>query len=88
MNKLNNLKKKLLYRASYRGTKEMDILLGDFVNYYIDKFNEDELNSLNSFLNLEDEIIYSLYNNSISTENIKEKKIANLLKNFRIYSME
>jgi antitoxin CptB len=84
MNKLNNLKKKLLYRASYRGTKEMDILLGDFVNYYIDKFNEDELNSLNSFLNLEDEIIYSLYNNSISTENIKEKKIANLLKNFRI----
>lgn len=84
MNKLNNLRKKLLYRASYRGTKEMDILLGGFVSHYIDKFDEDELNSLNSFLNLEDEIIYNLYNNNVTTKNIKEKKIANLLKSFKI----
>ena len=84
MNKLNNLRKKLLYRASYRGTKEMDILLGSFVSHYIDKFDEDELNSLNSFLNLEDEIIYNLYNNNVTTKNIKEKKIANLLKSFKI----
>ena len=33
---LENLKKKLIYRASYRGTKEMDILLTSFVNKYID----------------------------------------------------
>ena len=29
--KLENFKKKLLYRSSYRGTKEMDILLSSFV---------------------------------------------------------
>ena len=38
--KLKILKKKLLYRASYRGTKEMDILLSTFVKKYIDKFSK------------------------------------------------
>ncbi|MEC7212644.1 MAG: succinate dehydrogenase assembly factor 2, partial [Pseudomonadota bacterium] len=37
--KLEILKKRLLYRASYRGTKEMDILLSSFVKKYINKFN-------------------------------------------------
>ena len=32
------LKKKLLYRASYRGTKEMDILLSNFVKKNMDNF--------------------------------------------------
>ena len=31
-NKLKILKKRLIYRASYRGTKEMDVLLASFVN--------------------------------------------------------
>ena len=40
---LDILKKKLLYRASYRGTKEMDILLSKFVNKYINEFDESYL---------------------------------------------
>ena len=42
MNKeLEIFKKKLLYRASYRGTKEMDILLSSFVKKkHINNFNE------------------------------------------------
>ena len=31
MNEINYLKKKIIYRAEYRGTKEMDLLLGNFV---------------------------------------------------------
>ena len=31
MNKLEIFKKKLLYRSNYRGTKELDILLSNFV---------------------------------------------------------
>ena len=42
-NKLEIFKKRLIYRASYRGTKEMDILLGGFVNKYINKFDENHL---------------------------------------------
>ena len=34
--KLEIFKKKLLYRASYRGTKEMDILLSSFVKFHIE----------------------------------------------------
>ena len=37
---LEIIRKKLLYRASYRGTKEMDILLSSFVKKYIEEFNK------------------------------------------------
>ena len=46
MNKSEILKKKILYRYSYRGTKEMDILCGSFVKFYIDKFTKEELDDL------------------------------------------
>ena len=36
MEKLENLKKKIIYRSQYRGTKEMDMLLHKFVKYYIE----------------------------------------------------
>ena len=33
------LKNKIIYRASYRGTKEMDILMSNFVNSLIEDLN-------------------------------------------------
>ena len=60
-NKLEIFKKRLIYRASYRGTKEMDILLSKFVNKYIEDFNEDLLKELEIFLNFEDEVIFNYY---------------------------
>ena len=45
-NKLEIFKKKLIYRAGYRGTKEMDILLSSFVNKNINSFDENLLNEL------------------------------------------
>ena len=52
-NKLEILKKRLIYRAGYRGTKEMDILLSSFVNKNIEHFDENLLNELDNFLNFE-----------------------------------
>ena len=72
-NKLEIFKKKLIYRAGYRGTKEMDILLSSFVNKYINSFDELHLNELDKFLNFEDEIISNFYN-----YNMIEKKIDKL----------
>ena len=40
------LKKKIVYRAVHRGTKEMDLLLGNFVKKHIDEFNDTELKDL------------------------------------------
>ena len=83
-NKLEILKKRLIYRASYRGTKEMDILLSAFVNKYIDSFDETLLSELETFLNFEDEIILNYYNYDIIKKKIDENKIAKIFKNFKI----
>ena len=84
MCKLEILKKKILYRSSYRGTKEMDILLSTFVKKYINKLELIDLLELDSFLNLSDEIIYDIFFNKKINENLREKKIANLLIEFKI----
>ena len=83
-NKLENFKKKILYRSSYRGTKEMDILLGKFVNKYINEFDEDYLKELENFLNFEDEIILNYYQFNIIRNNIDQNKISKLFKSFKI----
>ena len=44
-----DLKNKIIYRASYRGTKEMDILMIGFVKSIIDKLDVDHLKALNKY---------------------------------------
>ena len=82
--KLEILKKRLIYRASYRGTKEMDILLSSFVNRYIDELNEIDLKSLEDFLNFEDEIILNFYNKNVAEKKIDKNKVSGLFKNYKI----
>ena len=36
------LKNKIIYRSSYRGSKEMDILISSFVKSVIDDFNYED----------------------------------------------
>ena len=43
------LKNKILYRASYRGTKEMDIMMTKFVKSIINNLNLTELNTKSFF---------------------------------------
>ena len=83
-NKLEIFKKRLIYRASYRGTKEMDILLGSFVNKHINDFDENDLKELENFLNFEDDIILNFYNYNISKKKIDKNKISFLFKEHKI----
>ena len=83
-NKLEIFKKKLIYRAGYRGTKEMDILLSSFVNKYINDFDENLLIELEKFLNFEDEIILNFYNSNIVEKKIDENKVSRIFQKFRI----
>jgi antitoxin CptB len=83
-NKLEIFKKKLIYRAGYRGTKEMDILLSSFVNKYIDTFDERQLIELEKFLNYEDEIILNFYQKNIIDKKIDENKVSELFKNYKL----
>ena len=77
---ITNLKKKIIYRASYRGTKEMDVLIGSFVNEIIDSLGQEDLLKLLSFLEHNDENLYKL-NKGIKTNiPIEENNFSNSMK--------
>jgi antitoxin CptB len=82
-NKLEIFKKKLIYRAGYRGTKEMDILLSAFVNKYIDTFDESLLLELEKFLNFEDEIIINYYQKGLIEKKIDKNEVSKIFKSFK-----
>ena len=83
-NKLEIIKKKLIYRAGYRGTKEMDILLSSFVNKYINDFDENLLVELEKFLDFEDEIILNFYNFNLVEKEIDKNKVSKIFQKFKI----
>jgi len=83
-NKLEIFKKKLIYRASYRGTKEMDILLSKFVNKYINDFDENLLLELEKFLDFEDETIFNYYHYSTIKKEIDKNRVAKIFKDFLV----
>jgi antitoxin CptB len=83
-NKLEIFKKRLVYRATYRGTKEMDILLSSFVKKHINTFNEKSLVKLENFLNLSDEQILNYYNSTFTEDSISENEVLKLFKNHEI----
>jgi len=73
------LKNKIIYRASYRGTKEMDILMTGFVKSVINDLNLTELNELDLLVNLDDESLIHIKNNILSDK----ISLTNLIKNFQ-----
>ena len=81
---LEIFKKKLVYRAAYRGTKEMDILLSSFVNKNIESFNKNQLIELDKFLNFEDETILNFYHHNIVENQIDKNIISLIFKNFKL----
>ncbi len=81
--KISELKKKIIYRANYRGTKELDILLSSFVNKFIDKLDEENLLELLKFLETDDEILYKINQRIIEPETCSRSKIFNLFINHK-----
>ena len=68
----------------HRGSKEMDLLLGNFVKKNIDKLNNNELKDLEQLLFIEDEIIYKWYFEKNSNNAIPNTKVSMMLKNFKL----
>ena len=80
---IEQIKKKIIYRSNYRGTKEMDKLLGAFTNKYIDQLNYDDLNELIKLLEVDDNNLYNFYNGLNTNIEFEDNKINNLFKNFQ-----
>ena len=78
------LKKQIIYRSTHRGSKEMDLLLGNFVKKYIKEFDDIELNDLKNLLFLDDEVIRKWHFENISNDAITKTKVSALLQNFKL----
>lgn len=83
---IEDLKNKIIYRASYRGSKEMDILMLSFVRYILKELADDDLKTLNDFVNMDDETLISLKNKKFLT-NIKNVKIIKIIEKFQKFKL-
>ena len=80
---IDELKKKIIYRSTYRGTKEMDALISSFTKKIINDLNGDELINLSNLLDIDDENLYKLNQGLSTTVDIEENKVSKLLKEFK-----
>ena len=80
---IEQIKKKIIYRSNYRGTKEMDKLLGAFTNKYLNELDYNDLNELIKLLEIDDNNLYNFYNGLTTNIEFEDNKINNLFKNFK-----
>jgi len=80
---IDELKKKIIYRSTYRGTKEMDVLISSFTKQIINDLNGDELINLSNLLDIDDEDLYKFNQGLSPTVDIEENKVSKLFKEFK-----
>ena len=76
--------KQVEYRSSHRGTKEMDLLLGNFVNKKINSLTILDLKDLSYLLSFDDDVIFDWYMNKSIKKNIPHTRVSKMLSNFKI----
>ena len=81
MNDLETYKKMIIYKASHRGSKEMDILLGNFINKYVELFNKNELQQFDLILDNDDDDIYQWILGKSDIPNEYQNRVFSLLLN-------
>ena len=79
---IEQLKKKIVYRSNYRGTKEMDKLLGAFTKRYIDELNNEDLTDLEKLLDIDDTNLYNFFNGLETDYKFLNNKINLMFKSF------
>jgi len=80
---IEQIKKKIIYRSNYRGTKEMDKLLGAFTSKYLNKLNYKDLEELIKLLEIDDNNLYNFYNGIDTEVSFEKNKINSLFKDFK-----
>ena len=77
---INKLKKRIIYRCSYTGTKETDLLYQKLIVNKIDSLNFDELRQLSNLFNeVSDTDIFLILTNKINSND----KYDNLFKKLK-----
>ena len=77
--------KKLIYRSKYTGTRETDILLGNFAENHLKNLDDDDLFAYQDLLNSGDPRIWRLSIDIEKSKSSKEKFLIHLIKEFKGY---
>lgn len=78
-----NEKKKLLYRANYRGFKEADLLLGGFLKENIETLTDEELRQFEYLLEARDHDIYGWITRSLEVPANYDTPILEKIRGYR-----
>ena len=81
---MNNLIKKLLYRANHRGTKEMDLVIGSFANENLKKLTFEELKEFEILLNFTDKELSSWLVDNKKNIELENFSVSKKIKNFKL----
>ena len=84
MEDLSTFQKKLLYKSTHRGSKEMDLILGKFAHKYLSLFNGDELVMLEAILEMDDNDLYQYALNKKEIPKSLNNRVFTLLKDYTL----
>ena len=79
---ITDLKKKIIYRSSYRGTKEMDSMLCSFTKKYVNILNDEDLVCLSKLVEVDDENLYKFNQGQKTTVKFDDNRVSRLFRNF------
>ena len=79
---ITDLKKKIIYRSTYRGTKEMDSLLHSFIKKYVNILNDEDLVCLSKLMDIDDENLYKFNQGQQTTVKFDDNNVNKLFRNF------
>tara|TARA_Y100001970_G_scaffold289680_1_gene420852 strand:- start:902 stop:1159 length:258 start_codon:yes stop_codon:yes gene_type:complete len=77
------LKKKIIYRSKYRGSKEMDVLMSSFVKSVISNLETNDLIKLHELVNLDDETLNRFKSLSLDDQVALKNNIINKFIKFK-----
>ena len=87
MENRSNFIKKLIYRSKYTGTRETDILLGNFAENFMESLTDDELLAYQDLLDSGDPRIWRLSIDIETTKSEKEEFIIKMIKKYKGFNV-
>ncbi|MCH7539595.1 MAG: succinate dehydrogenase assembly factor 2 [Proteobacteria bacterium] len=79
--------KRLLFRSWHRGTREMDLLLGNFARRHLESFTEDQLDRFEALIELGDPELFAWISGLESVPPGLDNDVMSLLKDFKFRSI-
>jgi len=84
--KLNAARKRALYRAWHRGTKELDLILGGFCQAHINDFDDEELARFEKLMENEETDLQAWLMGQVEIPSNEQGAMLNRIRNFHLNS--